>query len=194
MRIIGITGGIGAGKSEVLSFLQRNYKARVIQTDLVSHLLQEPGNACYYKIVEHFGSAVLNGDMTINRQKLGAVVRADFKEWEQLNRIVHPLVKQYVVAEIEQAKKEDLDYLFVEAALLIEDHYDLICDELWYIYTKEEVRRKRLLENRGYSQQKIEQIFERQLKEADFREACRVVIDNNGTMEETFAQIRRELG
>lgn len=194
MRIIGITGGIGAGKSEVLSFLQRNYNARVIQTDLVAHHLQEPGNACYYKIVEHFGSAILNGDMTISRQKLGAVVRDDFKEWEQLNKIVHPEVKKFVVSEIERGKKEGLDYLFVEAALLIEDRYDLICDELWYIYATESLRRKRLLENRGYTEAKINQIFERQLKESEFRKACKVVIDNNGTTEETFAQIRRELG
>lgn len=194
MKVIGITGGIGAGKSEILNFLQKNYHARVIQTDLVSHYLQEPGNACYYGIVEHFGSMVLNGDMTINRQKLGALVRADFKEWEQLNKIVHPEVKRFVVAEIEKARKDGLDYLFVEAALLIEDHYDLICDELWYIYTKEEIRRKRLKENRGYSEEKIEQIFDRQLKDKEFRAACRVVIDNNGTTQETFAQIRRELG
>ncbi len=194
MRVIGITGGIGAGKSEVLSFLQRSYKARVIQTDLVSHHLQEPGNACYYKIIEEFGSGILNGDMTINRTKLGAIVRKDFKAWEKLNQIVHPEVKRYVVEEIKNCKLEGLDFLFVEAALLIEDHYDLICDELWYIYATEELRRKRLRENRGYEEAKIDQIFERQLKEADFRKACKVVIDNNGTTEETFQQIRRELG
>ena len=193
MRIIGITGGIGAGKSEVLGFLQRNYHARVLQTDLVAHHLMEPGNVCYYGVVEHFGSAILNGDMTINRTKLGAVVRDDFKEWEQLNRIVHPEVKKFVVEEIERCKKEGLDYLFVEAALLIEDRYDLICDELWYIFATEERRRKRLRENRGYSEAKIDQIFERQLKESEFRKACKVVIDNNGTIEETYGQIKRAL-
>ncbi len=161
MRVIGITGGIGAGKSAVLDFLQHNFKARIIQTDLVGHLLMEPGNATYYPIVEHFGSQILNGDMTVNRQKLGNIVRNDFSEWEQLNRIVHPRVKEYVVQEIKKAEEAGMDYLFVEAALLIEDHYEVICDELWYIYADESLRRKRLREVRGYTEEKIDQIFER---------------------------------
>lgn len=193
MRVIGITGGIGAGKSAILDFLQRNYKARIIQTDLVGHYLMEPGNPTYYPIIEQFGSGILNGDMTINRQKLGILVREDFGKWEQLNRIVHPKVKEYVVGEIQAAKKVGMDYLFVEAALLIEDHYDAICDELWYIYAEEELRRKRLREIRGYTEEKISQIFERQLKDEEFRNHCRVVIDNNGTLEDTFQQIRKEL-
>lgn len=193
MRVIGITGGIGAGKSAILDFLQRNYKARIIQTDLVGHYLMEPGNGTYYPIIEHFGSRILNGDMTVNRQKLGAIVREDFKEWEQLNRIVHPRVKEYVVGEIKKAEEAGMEYLFVEAALLIEDHYDAICDELWYIYAEEGLRRKRLREVRGYTEEKIDQIFERQLKDEEFRKHCRVIIDNNGNLEETFRQIRKEL-
>lgn len=194
MKIIGITGGIGAGKSAVLDFLQRNYNARILQTDIVAHHLMEPGNATYYPIVECFGSKILNGDGTVNRQKLGLIVREDFQAWEQLNRIVHPRVKEYVIKEIEDAKEKGMDFLFVEAALLIEDHYDAICDELWYIYANERLRRKRLREVRGYSEEKIDQIFERQLKEDDFRKHCQVVIDNNGDLEETYRQIRKELG
>lgn len=193
MRVIGITGGIGAGKSAVLDFLQHNYKARILQADLVGHHLMEPGNATYYPIIEQFGSGILNGDMTINRQKLGAIVREDFEKWEQLNRIVHPRVKEYVIREIKKAKEAGMDYLFVEAALLIEDHYDAICDELWYIYAGEELRRKRLREARGYTEEKISQIFERQLKEEEFRKHCQVVIDNSGNLEDTFRQIRKEL-
>ena len=193
MRVIGITGGIGAGKSAVLDFLQRNYKARIIQADLVGHHLMEPGNATYYPIVEQFGSQILNGDMTINRQKLGVIVRDDFTKWEQLNRIVHPRVKEYVVNEIKAAEEAGMDYLFVEAALLIEDHYDAICDELWYIYAGEELRRERLKKVRGYTEEKISQIFERQLKDEGFRRHCHVVIDNSGNLEDTFRQIRKEL-
>lgn len=194
MRVIGITGGIGAGKSEILSFLQRNYRARILQTDLAAHHLMEPGNATYYPIVEQFGSRILNGDMTVNRQILGRIVREDFSAWEQLNRIVHPRVKEYVVGEIKRAKADGMEYFFVEAALLIEDHYDLICDELWYIYADEELRRKRLRENRMYTEEKINQIFERQLKDEEFRAHCQVVIDNSKDLEYTFRQIRKELG
>ena len=69
--------------------------------------------------------------------------------------------------------------LVLEAALLIEEHYDEICDELWYIYTREEIREARLMESRGYSREKVQQIFSSQLKEAEYRKHCSVVIDNN---------------
>ena len=77
----------------------------------------------------------------------------------------------------------------MEAALLIEEHYDEICDELWYIYTREEIREARLMESRGYSREKVQQIFSSQLKEAEYRKHCSVVIDNNEGLEEMHRQI-----
>ena len=71
MKVIGITGGVGAGKSEILKYLKEKHGAVVIEADKVGHLLMEPGGACYYSIVEKFGSSILNGDQTINRGKLG---------------------------------------------------------------------------------------------------------------------------
>ena len=82
-----------------------------------------------------------------------------------------------------------MEWLILEAALLIEEHYDEICDELWYIYTSEENRRLRLKESRGYSDEKIDNIFASQLSEAEYRSACQKCIDNNGTVEHTYMQI-----
>ena len=105
-----------------------------------------------------------------------------------MNEILHPAVKEYVLHVLEQEKEEGrLRYLVLEAALLIEEHYDEICDELWYIYTSEENRRARLKQSRGYSDEKIS---ESQLCENEYRRHCKVVIDNNGTTEETIAQVR----
>jgi dephospho-CoA kinase len=81
----------------------------------------------------------------------------------------------------------------LEAALLIEEHYDAILDELWYIYTNEANRRARLAASRGYSDEKIDGIFRSQLKEEEYRAHCSVVIDNNGTPEQAFAQIDEHL-
>jgi dephospho-CoA kinase len=77
MRVIGITGGVGAGKTSVLSYIQKNYNAKIIMADLVAHKIEEPGYKCYYSIVEAFGSSILNSDMTINRQRLAEIVFAD---------------------------------------------------------------------------------------------------------------------
>jgi dephospho-CoA kinase len=86
--------------------------------------------------------------------------------------------------------KGKTDFFFVEAALLIETGFDKICDELWYIYAQKKVRIQRLKESRGYTEKQIDDMFDRQLSEAEFRKHCQVVIDNSGELEESIAQIR----
>jgi dephospho-CoA kinase len=190
MKIIGITGGVGAGKSSVLNYIQQNYKARVIMADLVAHKIEEPGHKCYYRIVETFGSSILNADTTINKQKLAQIVFADDEKRIKLNSIVHPFVKEYIMNEINAERESGkVKFFIIEAALLLEDKYDLICDEIWYIYTTEEMRRERLKIARGYSDEKINLIFNSQLSEEDFKIKCDIVIDNNLSEQETNVQI-----
>ena len=111
-----------------------------------------------------------------------------------LNNVVHPAVKDYVIQQFEAEKnKGKLQILVIEAALLIEEHYDEICDELWYIYTDEKNRRLRLKESRGYSDEKIDNILASQLSEVEYRAHCSVVIDNNGDITKTYEQIEAQL-
>ena len=133
---------------------------------------------------------MFDAEGNINRNRMAEVIFSDDKKREALNLIVHPAVKEYVT---EVAKKEKeagtLRILVLEAALLIEEGYDKICDELWYIYTSEENRKIRLMKNRGYSEEKVRNIFESQLKEEEYRRFCKIVIDNNGTKDETLRQV-----
>ena len=195
MKVIGITGGVGAGKSEILRYLKEKYGAMVIEADKVGHLLMEPGGACYYSIVEKFGSSILNGDQSINRGKLGKIVFADEVLLKELNKIIHPRVKSYIISEIAKERAyHRTNYFVVEAALLIEDHYDVICDEMWYIHTDEDVRAKRLKETRGYDEEKIASICANQKSPEEFRSACQHVIDNSGELTATYQQIDEQLG
>ena len=195
MKVIGITGGVGAGKSEILKYLKEKHGAIVIEADKVGHLLMEPGGACYYTIVEKFGSSVLNGDQTINRSKLAKIVFASEALLGELNKIIHPRVKSYIVSEIAKERAyHRTKYFVVEAALLLEDHYDVICDELWYIHTDEKVRAARLKESRGYDDEKIASICANQKSPEEFRCACQVVIDNSGNLADTQKQIDEQLG
>ena len=195
MKVIGITGGVGAGKSAILNYLKEKHGAKVVEADKVGHLLMEPGGACYYSIVEKFGSSILNGDQTINRGKLGKIVFADPQLLDALNKIIHPKVKSYIVSEIAKERAYHRTNLFVvEAALLIEDHYDVICDELWYIHTDEQVRAERLKESRGYDNEKIVSIMANQKSPEEFKKACHVVIDNSDCLACTQEQIDRQLG
>lgn len=195
MKIIGITGGVGAGKTHILDFIEKKYKARIIKTDEAAEFVRTPGHPGYEKIVEFLGTEILNEDKTINKNKMAAIIFADSEKLKKINEIMHPAVNQYVVEEIEKEKqKNEIEYFFIESALLIENHYDEICDELWYIDTRAEVRRERLKETRGYSDEKISDIMSRQLSEEEFKKYCQVILDNNGEKEDVYRQIDCNMG
>ena len=193
MRFIGITGGVGAGKSEILGYLAKKPDTRVMLADEIAHELMSPGTECYDRICETFGAEdIFLPQGGLDRGKLAAVIFSDEAKRRQMNAIVHPAVRVYVEKEAAR-EKQGGKLLVLEAALLIEEHYDEICDELWYIYTREDIRRERLMASRGYSTEKVDRIFASQLTEEVYREHCRVVIDNNGSVAEAFAQIDRAL-
>lgn len=190
MLFIGITGGVGAGKSAILAHLEKGWGAQVMLADEIAHQLMEPEGACYERIRETFkADDVFEPGGEIDRLKFAEVLFSDEKKRERLNAIVHPAVKSYVIERALQARREGVGLLVLEAALLIEEKYDAICDELWYIFTADDNRSRRLKESRGYSEEKIRNIMQSQLPEETFRAHCREVIDNNGTVEETYAQI-----
>ena len=190
MRFIGITGGVGAGKSAMLDYLAGKPKVKVMLADDIAHELMKPDTECYNKLRELFDSSVFYADGQINNIRMAEAIFNDSSLRDKLNAIVHPAVKEYVIKQYRIEKKSGcLEWLILEAALLIEEHYDEICDELWYIYTSEENRRLRLKESRGYSDEKIDNIFASQLSEAEYRSACQKCIDNNGTVEHTYMQI-----
>ena len=193
MKIIGITGGDGSGKSQVLSFMKDEYQAYICQADHVAWQLQEPNETCYIEIVSHFGEMILNDDGTIDRKTLGKIVFSNEEELQVLNQIMHPAVKTKIRELIETEQKNGTELFVLEAALLLEDNYDMICDEIWYVYADESVRRIRLKENRMYSDEKIYAIINSQLSEVSFREQCQLVIDNSGEFEDTCYQIRKAM-
>ena len=191
MKFIGVTGGVGAGKSEILAYMSKKDGVRVMLADEIAHDLMEPDTACYRKIRETFQEEdIYLPDGHFDRKKLAEVIFAEEEKRMRMNGIVHPAVKEYVKETAKTARAEGtLKVLVLEAALLIEDHYDEICDELWYIFTAEEIRKERLMKSRGYSEEKIQHIFESQLKEEVYRKYCKTVIDNNGDLNKTYGQI-----
>lgn len=193
MKIIGITGGIGAGKSEVLNFIAGRYDATVVEADQVGYLVMQPGKEAFEPVVNLFGPSVVKEDGTLDRDKIARLVFEDRQLLEKLNAIVHPAVKRYIRRAIEMEQKIGTEIFVVEAALLIEDKYDEICDELWYIYADENVRMHRLMKNRGYSVEKIRGILANQLSEEEFESHCDFEIDNSGDFQDTVRQIEQRM-
>ncbi len=189
MKSIGITGGVGSGKTEVLTFITAHYDARVIVADIAAKELEQPGQPCYRKLVEALGDGILDAEGLIDAKTLSGLIFSDAKALAQVNAIVHPAVKHYILEAMEEERNKGTKYFVVEAALLIEEDYQDILDEMWYIYVSEPVRRKRLKESRGYSDQKIDSIMAAQKTDAEFRSVCDHVIDNNDSIEEMQKQV-----
>ena len=167
----------------------------MILADDVGNRVKLPGEICYNQLVELLGRDILNEKGYIDRNKMAAMIFSDSKLLAKVNAIIHPAVKEYILTEIEKEKQARFyDFFFVEAALLIECGYGEHVDELWYIHASEDVRRARLKASRGYSDEKVSQIINGQLKEEEFRESCHVVIDNGMDLEETKKQIDKLLG
>lgn len=194
MKAIGITGGVGSGKTALLSYIQGKYNCRVVLADEAAHKVKEPGQICYSRLVALLSEEILDRDGTINKQKMAERIFASRELLKQVNDIIHPAVKELIRQVIEEEKSLQChDFLFIEAALLIEDGYLEILDEIWYIYAEEEIRRERLKASRGYSKEKTDAIMSSQLSEEEFRKYCSVIIDNGGVPEAAYRQIDRKL-
>lgn len=194
MRFIGITGGIGAGKSEILGYIKKHYACEIYLADEVAHLVKQPGCRAYEELKELLGRDVIGRDGEIDRGAMADIIFAKPDLLEQVNEIIHPAVKEYLMDRLTCAGREGRTALFfVEAALLIECGYLALVDEMWYIYADEAVRRNRLKLSRGYSDEKISRIMSSQLSEEAFRKKCDFVIDNSGDFGQTIWQIRQKL-
>lgn len=191
---IGITGGIGAGKSEILSYIRKHYLCEIYLADEVAHSVEKPGTACHKQLVALLGEEITALDGKLDRERMAAAIFADSRLLAAVNAIVHPAVQEYLLERLADARKRaETELFFVEAALLLECGYGALVDEMWYIYAEESVRRRRLAAARGYSKERIDRVMAKQLSEEAFRSQCDFVIDNSGSLTETYKQIDRKL-
>lgn len=190
--IIGITGGVGAGKSTVIGYMTEKYDCFPILADDVARDLQAKGQPVYKEIVDWLGDKILGDDGEIDRGKLFSTAFADKSGIARLNEIVHPAVR----VKIEQMIADNVNihaHIALEAALLVEAHYEDVYDELWYIKSSEDVRIDRLHENRGYTKEKSLSIINNQLKDYEYEAAADYVVVNDGDIESLFDQIDKRL-
>ena len=194
MKVYGITGGAGTGKSEVIKMLQQNFGGCVIMSDEVARELMQKGNISYQLIVEYFGRDILMDDGEIDRKKMADHVFNNKEALEKLNSMTHPYVKDEIRKLIAEAEASgECRFVALESAILLECGYEDICDEFWYVYTKPEIRRQRMKETRNYSDEKVDSVMRNQQPDEVFFEQCSFVIKNNTTLSDVYAQLKKKL-
>lgn len=190
MHVIGLTGGVGSGKSLAAQLLKELAGAELLIADNLGHLAMQKGSAGYEKIVHTFGDGILEPGGEIDRERLAQEVFDKEECLQQLNSIIHPEVKKYIEHYIAQ-RRTDEGTIILESAILFETGCDSLCDEVWYVRVPEEVRIKRLGESRGYSREKCQAIMAQQMTEEAFRSRCGQTVCNDGSVETLKEELKR---
>ena len=191
--IIGLTGGIGCGKSTVARMLEkRGYP--VIDADLLGHRVLEPSHPGFNEVLQAFGKGILDHEGRISRPKLGLMVFQDPKKLEKLNSISHPHIARMIEEEsFKLAQEQASRIVFLEAALLIETNWQETCQKVWVIDSKEENVLKRLALRNGLSREEAQQRISSQISSEERLEHADLVLENNGAESELEEKIDEEL-
>ena len=189
--VIGLTGGIGTGKSTVTHMLE-DLGAVVIDADKVGHQIYLPELPAWREIVEAFGQDVLHANRTINRQALGKIVFADPEALRTLNHIVHPKMFERMAGLIaEQRASGGMQAIVVEAAVLIEANWLPLADQIWVVTASEAVVIERLTKQRQLSPDQVRTRIAAQLANEERLKHAHVVIRNDGSLDEVRATVRQ---
>ena len=190
MYTIGLTGGIGTGKSEVLSILH-DLGASTVQADLLAHEIYSPGKPAWQDIIHTFGSEILTAEQQINRKKLGEIVFADKNKLSKLNQIVHPRIFEHLKELIEKQEMAGVRLLVIEAAILIEAEWTEMVDSVWVVKTSRSIIIDRLKGKTTLSEKQITQRINAQISDAKRQEKANEIITNNGDKSELRDQVRK---
>ncbi len=190
MKTIGLTGGIGSGKSTVSQILVE-LGAFVIDADKVGHEIYLPGKEAWRQVTAAFGQEILAADQTIDRKKLGALVFGSDAARKQLNAIVHPLMFQDIRRRIEEKRAEGFRQpIVVEAAILIEANWLPLADEVWVVVTNKNAVIDRVATQRGLTAKDTEARIASQLSDAERLKHAHVVITNDGSQDDLAKNVQ----
>lgn len=193
MKVIGIIGGVGTGKSEITKYMAQNFNACIIIADEIGHQVLYKDSPAYEAIIQHFGKDILDSNNDIDRKALGNIVFKDKKSLDWLNKTTHPLIYKIVTDKINEAKNSQMfDIIIFEAAIMVEAHWLNLVDYVWLVTCSEDVRIERLTKTRNMSKEKIKNIINKQHKDSYLKDFADVVIDNTNDKEQTFQKVYME--
>jgi dephospho-CoA kinase len=187
LKLIGLTGGVGSGKSTVAGIL-RELGATVIDADEATHAVYEPGTAGFDAVVREFGPEIVR-DGAIDRARLGKLVFNDEGARRRLNAIVHPLVREWMAARTADAIDTGAEVVVQDVPLLYENGLENLFSSVVLVYVPEELQVERLVQGRGLSEDRARAVIAAQMPIDEKRRRAHHVIDNSGTPEQTRRQV-----
>ena len=189
MLVIGLTGGIGTGKTEVSRLLQE-MGATVLNADHVGHEAYTPHSEAWNEVVKAFGKSILQDDGEIDRRKLGGIVFADPEQLAVLNGIMHPLMAAIVREKLQGLDQSGVEVAVVEAAVLFEAGWDSLVDEVWTTESPEDLVVARLQERNGFSPEEIRKRMASQMSSSERSERATEVVNNSGELADLENTVR----
>ena len=189
MKVIGLTGGIGSGKSTVSQCLAE-LGAVVIDADKVGHEAFKPDTEAWHEVVATFGQQVVAPSGEIDRKKLGETVFGDPESLARLNRIMHPKMYDMMAAQVEEYRRQGVDVVVIEAAVLLEANWTPLVDEVWVTVAAEAAVLERLKAQRGMEAEQTLARIRSQLTTEERIKQADVVISNDGELDEARAKVK----
>jgi dephospho-CoA kinase len=187
VKLIGLTGGVGSGKSTVAGIL-RDLGADVVDADEASHAVYAPGTPGFDAVVREFGPEYVRGGQ-VDRERLGRLVFEDGDARGRLNAIVHPLVRDWMAERTREAAERGAEVVIQDVPLLYENGLEDLFSSVVLVYVPEDVQLERLVEGRGLDEDRARAMIAAQMPIDQKRRRAHHVIDNSGTREETRRQV-----
>ena len=179
MKVIGLTGGTGSGKSVVSKSLLAA-GAVIVDADRIAHEIILKGEPAYHEIIEYYGTGILDAEGNIVRKKLGEIVFNDKEKLAFLNQCTHKYITAEVKRQIAEAKETGTaKAIIVDAPLLLEAKLETVCDLVWVVYAEPEVRAQRVMARDGITYELAKARIANQKSWEEYRAAADAVIDNS---------------
>lgn len=194
MKVIGLAGGIGSGKTTASDYLAgKGYK--ILNADLIARQIMEPGEETLRQTVDCFGEEILSDDGTLDRQKLGAIVFRDEVKLKKLEDITHRTIYAIIKDGIAEARKGDynMPFLFIDAPLIFEAGLDSLADENWLIIAGRNQRARRVAKRDNTDEEYVIDRMEAQMSDSEKMKRADYIINNRGTKEDFYNAIEKLL-
>ncbi len=188
MKLVGLTGGVGSGKSTVADMM-RDLGAQVVDADEAAHAVYEPGSPGFDEVVREFGEEYVDGGR-IDRSRLGELVFHDDDARRRLNSIVHPLVRDWMAQRTAEAAERGAEVVVQDVPLLFENGLERLFSTVVLVYAPEDVQVERLVSGRGFTPERARAMIAAQMPIENKRGLAHHVINNSGAREDTLAQVR----